>query len=98
VAADLPGWLESCHSRWPPSACFTTPAFRPGGPRRWLAESGEPRGAEPCWSCCWSGGGVRVKWPAWQRGQARMQPLLPEEAWQGLLAILSEVARLTAGA
>jgi DNA-binding MarR family transcriptional regulator len=36
--------------------------------------------------------------PAWQRAQARMQALLPEEAWQGLLAILPEVARLTAGA
>ena len=30
--------------------------------------------------------------------QARMQALLPEEAWQRLLAILPEIARLTAGA
>ena len=36
--------------------------------------------------------------PAWQRAQKRMQALLPEGAWQGLMAILPEVARLTAGA
>jgi DNA-binding MarR family transcriptional regulator len=36
--------------------------------------------------------------PAWERAQARMQALLPEQAWQGLLEILPEVARLTAGA
>ena len=36
--------------------------------------------------------------PAWERAQARMQALLPEGAWQGLMAILPEVARLTAGA
>jgi len=35
--------------------------------------------------------------PAWERAQARMLALLPEEAWQGLVATLSEVARLTAG-
>ena len=34
--------------------------------------------------------------PAWERAQARMQALLPEGAWQGLLATLPEVARLTA--
>ena len=36
--------------------------------------------------------------PAWERAQARMQALLPEGAWQGLLAILPEVVRLTAEA
>jgi DNA-binding PadR family transcriptional regulator len=36
--------------------------------------------------------------PAWQRAQTRMQALLPVGAWQGLMAILPEVARLTAGA
>jgi DNA-binding MarR family transcriptional regulator len=36
--------------------------------------------------------------PVWERAQTRMQALLPEEAWQGLLAILPEVARRTAGA
>ena len=36
--------------------------------------------------------------PAWERAQTRMQALLPEKAWQDLLASLAEVARLTAGA
>jgi DNA-binding MarR family transcriptional regulator len=36
--------------------------------------------------------------PAWERAQTRMQALLPEGAWQRLLAILPEIARLTAGA
>jgi hypothetical protein len=36
--------------------------------------------------------------PARERAQARMQALLPGGAWQGLLAILPEVARRTAGA
>ena len=31
-------------------------------------------------------------------GQVRMQALLPEGAWQRLLAILPEIAKLTAGA
>ena len=35
--------------------------------------------------------------PAWERAQARMQALLPKGAWQGLMAILPEVARFTAG-
>jgi DNA-binding MarR family transcriptional regulator len=36
--------------------------------------------------------------PAWVRAQARLQELLPESTWQGLLAILPEIARLNAGA
>jgi DNA-binding MarR family transcriptional regulator len=36
--------------------------------------------------------------PAWERAQTRMQALLPEGTWQGLLAILPEVTKLTAGA
>jgi hypothetical protein len=36
--------------------------------------------------------------PAWERAQKRLQALLPEETWQGLLAILPEIARLSAGA
>jgi DNA-binding MarR family transcriptional regulator len=36
--------------------------------------------------------------PAWQRAQARMQALLPEETWHSLMAALPEVARLAAGA
>jgi DNA-binding MarR family transcriptional regulator len=35
--------------------------------------------------------------PAWERAQARIQALLPERAWRGLMEILPEVARLTAG-
>jgi DNA-binding MarR family transcriptional regulator len=36
--------------------------------------------------------------PAWERAQARLQALQPEEAWQRLNAMLQEIARLTAGA
>jgi DNA-binding MarR family transcriptional regulator len=36
--------------------------------------------------------------PAWERAQKRMQALLPEGAWQDLMAILPKVTRLTAGA
>jgi DNA-binding MarR family transcriptional regulator len=35
--------------------------------------------------------------PAWQRAQKRMQALLPEKAWKGLMSILPEVVSLTAG-
>jgi DNA-binding MarR family transcriptional regulator len=35
--------------------------------------------------------------PAWERAQARVRALLPEVAWRGLMEILPEVARLTAG-
>ena len=35
---------------------------------------------------------------AWERAQMRLQALLPEEAWQGLMALLPEVTRLTVGA
>jgi DNA-binding MarR family transcriptional regulator len=34
----------------------------------------------------------------WERAQTWMQALLPKDTWQGLLAILPEVTRLTAGA
>jgi DNA-binding MarR family transcriptional regulator len=34
---------------------------------------------------------------AWERAQARVQTLLPEGAMRGLMEILPEVARLTAG-
>jgi DNA-binding MarR family transcriptional regulator len=36
--------------------------------------------------------------PAWERAQARIQALLPEQTWRGLLEILPEVARLSAEA
>ncbi len=35
--------------------------------------------------------------PAWERAQRRLQATLPEGTWQGLLAILPQIARLTAG-
>ena len=35
--------------------------------------------------------------PVWEQAQARIQALLPEGAWRGLMEILPEVARLTAG-
>jgi DNA-binding MarR family transcriptional regulator len=35
--------------------------------------------------------------PAWERAQARIQALLPQETWRGLMQLLPEVARLTAG-
>ena len=34
---------------------------------------------------------------AWERAQVRVQARLPEGAWRGLMEILPEVARLTAG-
>jgi DNA-binding MarR family transcriptional regulator len=36
--------------------------------------------------------------PAWERAQARIRALLPERTWQGLMEVLPEVARLSAGA
>jgi DNA-binding MarR family transcriptional regulator len=36
--------------------------------------------------------------PAWERAQARMRALLPEDTWQRVLAVLPELVRLTAGA
>jgi len=35
--------------------------------------------------------------PAWERAQTRMRSLLPAEAWQRLMAVLPDLARLTAG-
>ncbi len=36
--------------------------------------------------------------PAWERAQARLQQLLPEQTWHTLLALLPEVVRHSAGA
>jgi DNA-binding MarR family transcriptional regulator len=36
--------------------------------------------------------------PAWERAQQRMRSLLPEGVWQELMAVLPDVARLTAEA
>jgi DNA-binding MarR family transcriptional regulator len=35
--------------------------------------------------------------PAWDRAQARLEALLPQRAWRGLLEILPEIARLASG-
>jgi DNA-binding MarR family transcriptional regulator len=35
--------------------------------------------------------------PAWERAQTRMRSLLPAEAWQRLMVVLPDLARLTAG-
>jgi DNA-binding MarR family transcriptional regulator len=35
--------------------------------------------------------------PAWERAQVRMRTLLPAGAWQNLLTLLPEIARLGAG-
>jgi DNA-binding MarR family transcriptional regulator len=35
--------------------------------------------------------------PAWKRAQTRVQALLPETAWQRLLAVLPEIERLALG-
>ena len=35
--------------------------------------------------------------PAWERAQTRMRALLPEDAWQRLLGVLPDLARLTSG-
>jgi DNA-binding MarR family transcriptional regulator len=63
-------------------------AARPGEDRRekWLTIT--PKGVALLDAAC----------PAWERAQARMQALLPEETWQKLLAVLPEIVRLTAGA
>lgn len=68
---------------------------------------------EPGWVAVRAGDDRREKWfritaegkaklkeagPAWERAQARIQALLPDGAWRGLMETLPEVARLTAEA
>jgi DNA-binding MarR family transcriptional regulator len=65
----------------------------------WVAvQTGEDRREK--WLKITAGGVAKLKEarPAWERAQTRMQALLPEGAWQQLLAILPEIARRTAGA
>jgi DNA-binding MarR family transcriptional regulator len=61
-------------------------AIRPGGDRR------------EKWVAITAGGSAKLKEarPAWTRAQERMKSLLPEGAWQNLLAVLPSVAQ-TAG-
>jgi DNA-binding MarR family transcriptional regulator len=39
---------------------------------------------------------VEEAFPAWERAQKQLRALLPREVWQNLLAVLPDVARLTA--
>ena len=64
----------------------------------WVAvRTGEDRREK--WFKITAGGVAKLKEarPAWS-GAVRVQALLPEEAWQRVLAILPEIAKLTAGA
>ena len=73
--------------------------LRPLVDARWVAvRTGDDRREK--WLKITAGGVAKLEeaGPAWERAQARMQVLLPEETWQRLLAILPEIARLTAGA
>jgi DNA-binding MarR family transcriptional regulator len=73
--------------------------LRPLVDGRWVVvRTGEDRREK--WFKITAGGVAKLEEarPAWERAQARVQALLPERTWQGLLATLPEVARLTAGA
>jgi DNA-binding MarR family transcriptional regulator len=64
----------------------------------WVAvRTGEDRREK--WLKITAGGVAKLEQarPAWERAQTRMQDLLPEGAWQRLLAILPVIARLAAG-
>jgi DNA-binding MarR family transcriptional regulator len=74
-----------------------TRSLRPLVDARWVAvRAGEDRREK--WLTITAGGVAKLEEarPAWERAQARIQALLPEGAWQGLMEILPEVARLTA--
>ena len=76
-----------------------TRSLRPLVDAGWAAvRTGDDRREK--WFKITSGGVAKLEEarPAWERAQARMQTLLPEERRQGLLAILSEIARFTADA
>jgi DNA-binding MarR family transcriptional regulator len=72
--------------------------LRPLVDARWVAvRTGEDRREK--WLKITPGGVAKLEEarPAWERAQARMQSLLPEGAWQGLLRIVPDLERLTAG-
>jgi DNA-binding MarR family transcriptional regulator len=74
-----------------------TRSLRPLVEARWVVvRAGEDRREK--WLTITAGGVAKLEEarPAWERAQARIQALLPEGAWQGLMEILPEVARLTA--
>jgi DNA-binding MarR family transcriptional regulator len=72
--------------------------LRPLVHARWVAvRTGEDRREK--WFKITAGGVAKLEEarPAWERAQARMQALLPEGTWQGLMELLPEIARITAG-
>jgi DNA-binding MarR family transcriptional regulator len=76
-----------------------TRSLRPLVDAGWVAvRTGDDRREK--WLTITAGGEAKLAEarPAWERAQARMQALLPEEAWRGLLTSLPELARLTTGA
>ena len=75
-----------------------TRSLRPLVDARWVAvRAGEDRREK--WLTITAAGVAKLEeaQPAWERAQVRIQALLPEGAWKGLMKILPEVARLTAG-
>ena len=75
-----------------------TRSLRPLVDARWIAvRTGDDRREK--WLRITAGGLAKLEEarPAWERAQARIQALLPEETWRGLMENLTEVARLTAG-
>jgi len=73
--------------------------LRPLVAARWVAvRTGEDRREK--WLKITAAGLAKLEQarPAWERAQKRMEELLPERAWQDLMAVLPEIARLTAGA
>jgi DNA-binding MarR family transcriptional regulator len=76
-----------------------TRGLRPLVDARWVAvRTGEDRREK--WFRITAAGVAKLEEarPAWERAQARIQRLLPEGAWRGLMEILPEVARLSAEA
>jgi DNA-binding MarR family transcriptional regulator len=74
-----------------------TRSLRPLVDARWVAvRAGEDRREK--WFMITADGVAKLEEarPAWERAQGRIQALLPEGAWRGLMEILPEVARLTA--
>jgi DNA-binding MarR family transcriptional regulator len=75
-----------------------TRSLRPLVDARWVAvRTGDDRREK--WFTITAAGVAKLEEarPAWERAQARMRALLPEGAWQDLLATLPELARRTAG-
>jgi DNA-binding MarR family transcriptional regulator len=75
-----------------------TRSLRPLVDARWVAvRTGEDRREK--WFRITAAGLAKLEEarPAWERAQARIQALLPEGTWRGLMEFLPEVARLTAG-